>query len=102
MTVYVDKLRNYGAAGTWCHMWSDDLDELHSMAEAIGLQSRWFQHKKAEFLHYDLRMSKRMLAIEHGAVEATDIELVTMVRAKRRQLNEESQDRWRDSLIPRK
>ena len=44
-----------------------DLAELHAMAYNIGLKRRWFQGGK--FPHYDLRPSKRELALRHGAKE---------------------------------
>lgn len=75
MTVYVDKMENWG----WvmrgrivpsCHMFSDspDLNELHQMAEKIGMKRAWFQpHKVAP--HYDLVASRRISAIALGAIE---------------------------------
>ena len=66
MTVYVDEIRSYPKQ--WCHMWCDgDLDELHAMADKIGLKRSWFQTKNVHFLHYDLVPSKRALALKHGA-----------------------------------
>lgn len=55
----------------WCHMWTDgDPEELHRMADKIGL-NRVFYQKSQVLLHYDLVMSKRRLAIEHGANTAS-------------------------------
>lgn len=57
-------------SGYWCHMISDtnDLDELHAMADRLGLKRRWFQ-TDSSVPHYDLRDSKRRKAIEYGARE---------------------------------
>ena len=75
MAVYVDQsIHNYGRM-TMCHMVADTLDELHSMADAIGVQRKWFQNRR-NFPHYDICKSKRAKAIECGAVSMTSKELV--------------------------
>lgn len=51
----------------WCHLWSEDLEELHRIAKRIGLNPRWFQNRP-NFPHYDLVPTKRELAIKAGAV----------------------------------
>lgn len=70
MTVYVDKLPEEGW-GRWCggaHMLASNLDELHAMAEKLGLKRAWFQGTST-FAHYDLTAGKRALAVKAGAVE---------------------------------
>jgi len=68
MAVYVDGLFDYGKRGKWCHMATDgDLPELHEMADRIGLKREWFQNHPTH-PHYDLRASKRRLAIKEGAI----------------------------------
>jgi hypothetical protein len=77
MTVYVDQLKEYPVTAIskraqkwgqkWCHMWSDDIDQLHAMAKHIGLKQEYFQDGK--FKHYDLIPFKRAKAIEFGAIE---------------------------------
>lgn len=77
MTIYVDPIRNWGKRGDWCHMACDgDIEELHTFARRIGLQRSWFQAKNPRHLHYDLRPSKRVLAIKAGAVEVSSAELL--------------------------
>lgn len=49
-------------------MLGSDLDELHAIAEKIGLKRGWFQGQST-FAHYDLTASKRALAVAAGAVE---------------------------------
>lgn len=69
MTVYVDKFPDTGW-GKWNgggHILTTDLDELHALAEKIGLKREWFQDKT--FPHYDVQRRKRELAIQNGAVE---------------------------------
>jgi hypothetical protein len=48
-------------------MMADTLEELHEMADKIGLKRSWFQGK-ASTPHYDLIESKRELALKNGAV----------------------------------
>lgn len=51
-----------------CHMLADTVEELHAMAEIIGIERKWFQDK-AFFPHYDICKSKRALAVQAGAIE---------------------------------
>lgn len=77
MTIYVDEIRNWGKRGEWCHMMTDgDMEELHRMATKIGLKRSWFQGQNVRHPHYDLRPSKRMLAIKAGAVPVSSAELL--------------------------
>lgn len=81
MTIYVDELTNWGKKGTWAHMATDGpLDELHAMAAKIGLKRAWFQGGNSRHPHYDLRESKRLLAVQYGAQEVTGVELVLSAR----------------------
>jgi|HigsolmetaAR202D_1030399.scaffolds.fasta_scaffold06376_2 hypothetical protein len=87
MTILVDELIDYQMPhlpiylrGLWCHMMTDDLtpnglDELHAMAERLGLQRAWFQDKP-HYPHYDLRPNTRALAIQLGAQAVTGAELI--------------------------
>lgn len=52
------------------HMIADTVEELHRFAAKIGLKRSWFQDKLSG-PHYDISMSKRRLAIFHGAREIT-------------------------------
>lgn len=52
-------------------MMSDDSQELDDFARKIGLKPSW-RHGD----HYDLRASKRFLAVKHGAVEVDAMFLV--------------------------
>jgi hypothetical protein len=73
VTVYVDEFRRWAptklrtfAAGS-SHMTADTLDELHALAEKIGLRREWFQpHPLAP--HYDLTERRRGAALLAGAV----------------------------------
>jgi len=48
-----------------CHMLADTVDELHAMADKIGLKREWYQPKSIP--HYDVCQAKRRLAIKNGA-----------------------------------
>lgn len=82
MAVYVDQLKEYpnvrGQAarhGTrWCHMTADTLEELHAMADRIGMRRSWFQPAALLHLcHYDLVPRRRALAVRFGAVEVNSL-----------------------------
>jgi hypothetical protein len=51
-------------------MFADTVEELHDMAAKIGLKRCWFQNKPGH-QHYDLRETKRTLAIANGATPVT-------------------------------
>lgn len=81
-TVFVDALLAHG----WvlrgrrvrsCHMFSapEYLDDLHRVAEQIGLRRAWFQ-RDHRVPHYDLTGSRRALAVELGAEELTSRQAV--------------------------
>lgn len=71
MTVYVDSMRaNFGRM-IMCHMIADTDKELHAMAKAIGVAQKWHQAPPRHDSHYDIALSKRSLAVKHGAVEIT-------------------------------
>lgn len=69
MTVYVDNVRYPYGRMVMCHMFADTLDELHAMADAIGINRKWFQQPpKASWEHYDISLGKKAQAIAAGAV----------------------------------
>lgn len=84
MSVYVDEPVEYAkevsgyvgrarAKPRWCHMIADTLDELHEMADRLGLRREWFQPDRRGFGgdHYDLVPSKREQAVRLGAQSIT-------------------------------
>lgn len=72
MTVYVDNMRAPYGRLIMCHMLADTDDELHAMADRIGVARRWWQSPaKTSGSHYDICLSKRELAVTAGAVEIT-------------------------------
>jgi len=73
VAIYVDKLRDWGwRLGPSCHLITDGTnEELHAFAASIGLRREWFQ-QSSSWPHYDLTASRRLAAIESGAVELED------------------------------
>lgn len=65
-----------------CHMVADSLDELHAMADRIGVARKWFQ-ADASTPHYDVCKAKRALAVAAGAVEVDRRGLVEAIRRMR-------------------
>jgi hypothetical protein len=61
------------------HMIADSEEELHAMADKIGVARKWYQGD-----HYDIALSKRALAVEYGAKEITWRELGKRVVARRK------------------
>lgn len=77
MAVYVDNVRHAYGRMVMCHLWADELDELLAMVDAIGVQRKWIQghptlsfgkHRKASWVHFDISLGKKELAIAHGAI----------------------------------
>ncbi len=84
MSVYVDRVRISFHRMVMCHMIADTPHELHTMANAIGMPRRWFQEPPAaSFPHYDISLSKRALALKHGAIDCDRNTFVGHVRRLR-------------------
>lgn len=76
--VYVDFAQIPMGRMKMSHMMADGEIELHDMAQAIGVQRRWFQGD-----HYDICLSKRDAAIERGAQSVSSRFLANLRRARR-------------------
>lgn len=86
MTVYVDDMNASFGRMTMCHMVADSDEELHAMADKIGVARKWHQNPqtmKVSNSHYDICLTKKSLAIEHGAVSITFRQLGRMLNHKR-------------------
>lgn len=84
MSVYVDDAKIPYGRMKMCHMLADTEDELHRMADRIGVKRRWFQ-QQASVPHYDVSLSKRRLAVEAGAVELGRRDVGKLVQRLRRE-----------------
>jgi hypothetical protein len=97
-TIYVDQSFVFESRGRlakqagkpdghrWCHMWSADLQALHTMAEKIGMRREWFQDRPG-FPHYDLLPTRRAAALKLGAIERSLRDWLRAQRAQKSPLN---------------
>lgn len=87
MTCYVDTTRHYPEAGLrsteFCHLLADTREELHAMADAIGMPREYFQEHAYRW-HYDLPPILRTRAVNAGAVEVSIHEVGRMLVGRRR------------------
>ena len=70
----------------WHHMATDNLsedglEELHSMADALGLRREWL-HRRPHLPHYDVPPEIKAAAMALGAQEVPARELVRRCRRK--------------------
>lgn len=79
MAVYVDDARHRLGRMIMGHMLADTLDELHSMARAIGMRRTWYQ--PVSFPHYDVSLERREHAVRLGAIR---VDRRGVVEVKRR------------------
>ena len=70
MTVYVDNARNGYGRMILCHMLADTLEELHEMADAIGMKRSWFQPKSTP--HYDVCLMRRKKRLNLALLSLTE------------------------------
>lgn len=71
MTVYVDNMKAQYGRMIMCHMIADTEQELHDMAQRIGVRRKWYQGN-----HYDICLKMKNKAIRLGAIEVTKRDLV--------------------------
>lgn len=83
MSVYVDSMRAPYGRMTMCHMIADSSEELLAMADRIGVDRKWLQDGGTNREHFDIALSKRRLAVQHGAISIGMRDLAVKLRAKR-------------------
>lgn len=75
MAVYVDDMYLYPIGQfrnmKMSHLVADTTDELLAMARKIGVNTKWIQYPDTPREHFDIALSKRTLAVQHGAIEIT-------------------------------
>ncbi len=79
MAVYIDNANIPYRRMIMCHMVADSLEELHLMADAIGVNRKWFQ-SHTKYPHYDICKQSKAKALSLGAQECTRKELVIKAR----------------------
>jgi len=83
----VDTTRPYPNAGLrstlFCHLLADTREELHAMADTIGMPRQYFQDHPWRW-HYDLPPTLRELAVAAGARELTIHEVGHMLIERRK------------------
>ena len=77
--VYVGKREYKYGRMIMSHMVADSLDELHEMADKIGVNRRHFQDKPNK-PHYDICKANKKKVIELGALEVDDRLIIEMFR----------------------
>lgn len=82
MTVYVDDMKCSYKNMIMCHMGAETKEELLNMVDKIGVKRKWIQHEGTWREHFDICLSKRKLAIAHGAVEISQREFVTKMKER--------------------
>lgn len=85
MAVYVDTMRAPFRGRLMCHMVADTDDELHALADRLGLARRWHQKAGTPHSHYDIDWDTRARALALGARVIGRRELVMLIRRKRAQ-----------------
>ena len=90
MPVYVDKARNAFGGMMLCHLMADTAVELHSMADKIGMERRWFQNRRVP--HYDICQKQKALALRAGVIEIDRKQTVELMR-KHGWLNKKTRSR---------
>ena len=81
--VYVDDMRAKVGRMVMCHMVADSDEELHQMADRIGVDRRWFQYPGTPKRHYDIALSKRALAVSFGAIPIAWRQTAMMTKHRR-------------------
>lgn len=87
MSVYVDDAVHLWRGQRWAHLMADTLEELHAMAQRLGIPRRAFQNKTSG-AHYDVTAELREDAIRFGAIAISrhvDRALVKAVIARARE-----------------
>lgn len=86
--IYIDQIKQHAVIKDaqarrlgpgWCHLFSDDIEELHGFAKRLSLKREWFQdHKLAP--HYDLTPNRREKALKLGATQISTKDYILMRR----------------------
>jgi hypothetical protein len=85
--IYVDSAIHRWRGQLWCHIFSPDIDALHSFMASIGSRRQWFQEPGltpgVSWPHYDANQRRREMAIAAGAVPLDRHRTVVMSKVVR-------------------
>lgn len=81
--VYIDSFNAPLGRMLMCHMVADTTEELLEMVDKIGVQRKWIQDAGTYQEHFDICLSKKKLALQHGAQEITLKQLGEILDAKK-------------------
>lgn len=96
--VYVDDSKIPKRGYVWFHLMADSIQELHEFAVNIGLPARSF-HRGARHPHYDVTLSQRLRALQHGAVAISARDAVQIGRRTAQPAHREVFDDFQLSLF---
>ncbi len=71
MAVYVDDVDAPFGRMKMSHLMADSTEELLAMVRAIGVNPKWIQAQGTWKEHFDIALSKKVLALQQGAVQIT-------------------------------
>ena len=77
--VYIGKNEYKYGRMIMSHMIADSLEELHEMADKLKLKRSWFQDKPNR-PHYDICKSYKQKALNLGAIEISDKEIIKLLK----------------------
>jgi len=91
MSVYVDDAVHPWRGQRWAHLMADTLEELHAMAQQLGIPRRAFQNKTSG-AHYDVTTDLRDEAIRLGAIPISRHQDRALVKAVIARAKEQGRD----------
>lgn len=84
MTVYVDDLKTPYRRMLMSHMIADTDDELHAMAQSIGVaRKHWQSPDNHSTSHYDICQQMKEKALHAGAIPISAKQAAAMARRRR-------------------
>lgn len=85
MSVYVDDYDVSYRGMKMSHMLADTDEELHAMADLIGVARKHYQGPpKTRTSHYDICKTKKAIALQNGAIQITVREAALMNGVRRK------------------
>lgn len=83
MSVYIDRMEVPFGRMIMSHMVADTSDELHRMADVLGIDRKHCQCEGTWKEHYDICQSKKRIALNFGAIEVSTRTLLSKMKGRR-------------------